>query len=90
MAFDTTCIHSLSGSASCCEQGFELMQWILDNRNALGSVKDKDVKPRLAPSSAPSAPSEPRPQRGPVVAASVTIQTEEERRMEKERRKEDR
>lgn len=66
------------------------MQWILENREALSRVKEKDIKARPSPVPDQAQPPPPRTARGPVVAATVTIQTEEEKRLDKERRKEER
>ena len=70
-------------------EGFELIMWIIENRNAIGKIRPKDLKARPpTTSSASSSEPPPRPSgRAPTVGPTVTIKTAEEIRQEKERRK---
>ncbi len=74
-------------------EGFELITWVLENKQALGRVKHHDLKHRPCRGGGgvdlPPAPT-PRTGRPPTVGPSVTIMTEEEKRLEKERRKDER
>eukprot|EP00952_Eustigmatos_sp_NYUAD-ZCMA_P003444 15046-Eustigmatos_ZCMA.PRE.1 len=67
------------------EKGFEFMMWIIEHRTKLRRVKPREIKRRAeAP---PETSSQAPVRRPPTVGATVTIQTEEEKRLEKERRK---
>ena len=67
-----------------------MMGWVIEHRHVLKRLKPKDIRKKATSSCVTSTPAPPAPKRAPTVGASVTILTEEEKRLEKERRKEER